>query len=274
MMSGGTIVYKSGEEIECIRKSSLLVGKTLAEVARHLKPGITTLELDVIAEKFIRDHGAIPSFKGYSGYKHSLCISVNEEIVHGIPGSRVIKEGDVISIDCGAFMNGFHGDSAYTFPVGPVTEEVLTLLRVTKTALYKGISRAKAGNRVGDISAAVQEYAEAHSYGVVRELVGHGIGQRLHEKPEVANYGKRGSGPLLKKGMTLAIEPMINMGTRQIRQLSDGWTVITGDRKPAAHFEHTIAITDGEPDILSSYADIELAIAENSYITEKIETLA
>lgn len=273
-MSGGTIVFKTPEEIEYIRKSSLLVGKTLAEVARHLKPGITTQEMDAIAEKFIRDHGAEPSFKGYHGYKHSLCISVNEEIVHGIPGSRVIKEGDVVSVDCGVFMNGFHGDSAYTFPVGEVSDEVLTLLRVTKTSLYKGISKAHSGNRIGDISAAVQEYAEAHGYGVVRELVGHGIGRKLHEKPEVANYGKRGSGPLIKKGMTIAIEPMINMGTRQIRQLNDGWTVITNDRKPAAHFEHTIAITDGEPDILSSYEDIELAIAQNSYITEKIATLA
>lgn len=273
-MSGSTIVYKSQDEVEYIRKSSLLVGKTLAEVARHLKPGVSTLELDGIAEKFIRDHGAVPSFKGYSGYKHSLCISVNEEIVHGIPGSRIVKDGDVISIDCGVFMNGFHGDSAYTFPVGGVSEEVLTLLRVTKTSLYKGIAKARSGNRVGDISAAVQEYAEAHGYGVVRELVGHGIGRKLHEKPEVANYGKRGTGPMLKRGITIAIEPMINMGTRQIRQLSDGWTVITGDRKPAAHFEHTIAITDGEPDILSSFSDIELAITENSYITEKIETLA
>lgn len=273
-MSGSTIVLKTREEIEYIRNSSLLVGKTLAEVARNIRPGITTLEMDSIAEKFIRDHGAVPSFKGYSGYQHTLCISINEEIVHGIPGSRVVNEGDVVSVDCGVFMNGYHGDSAYTFPVGVVSEEILQLLRVTKTSLYKGIAKAKSGNRIGDISAAVQDFAEANGYGVVRELVGHGIGQKLHEKPEVANYGKKGHGPLLKPGMTIAIEPMINLGTRQIRQMKDGWTIITADRKPAAHFEHTIAITDGEPDILSTFEYIELAIAENSYITEKIATLA
>lgn len=273
-MSTGSIVYKSLEEIEFIRKSSLLVGKTLAEVARHIKPGITTLELDTIAEQFILSHGAVPSFKDYHGYKHTLCISVNEEVVHGIPGKRVITDGDVVSVDCGVFLNGYHGDSAYTFPVGNVSDEILRLLRTTKTSLYKGIAKARNGNRVGDISAAIQQYAENAGYGVVRELVGHGIGRQLHEKPEVANYGKKGSGPLLKPGMTIAIEPMINMGTRQIRQLSDGWTVTTWDKKPAAHFEHTIAITENEPDILSSFSDIELAIAENSYITEKIATLA
>lgn len=274
MSSGTTIVYKSDEQIELIRKSSLLVGKTLAEVARHLKPGVTTAALDTIAEKFIRDHHAVPSFKDYHGYKHTLCISVNEEIVHGIPGKRVVQDGDVVSIDCGVFMNGYHGDSAYTFPVGNVSEEILKLLRVTKTSLYKGIAKARNGNRVGDISAAIQSYAESNGYGVVRELVGHGVGENLHEKPEVANYGKKGSGPLLKPGMTIAIEPMINMGMRQVRQLSDGWTVITADKKPSAHFEHTIAITEGEADILSSFSDIELAITENSYITEKIATLA
>lgn len=274
-MSGGTIVLKTAEEVGYIRKSSLLVGKTLAAVASQLKPGITTAELDALAEKFIRDNGAVPSFKGYHGYKHTLCISVNEEIVHGIPGSRVIQDGDLVSVDCGVYMDGFHGDSAYTFPIGTVSEEKLQLLRVTKTSLYRGIAKARSGNRIGDISAAVQEYAERNGYGVVRELVGHGVGKQLHEKPEVANYGKKGSGPVLKAGMTLAIEPMINMGTRQIRQLNDGWTVITGDRKPSAHFEHTIAVTeDGEADVLSSFTDIELAIEKNSYITEKIETLA
>lgn len=272
-MSGVAIVYKSAEEIAQLRMSSLLVGKTLAEVARHLKPGITTGELDAIAEKFIRNHGAAPSFKGYHGFKHTLCISVNEEIVHGIPGNRVIKDGDVVSIDCGVYMNGFHGDSAYTFPVGDVSEVTLQLLRVTKTALYKGIARAKAGNRVGDISAAIQEYAESNGYGVVRELVGHGVGRNLHERPEVPNYGKKGSGPVLKPGMTLAIEPMINMGTRQIKQLNDGWTVITHDKKPSAHFEHTIAIVEGDAEILSSFADIELAIAENTNIKESISIL-
>jgi methionyl aminopeptidase len=274
-MSGGAIVLKTAEEVGYIRKSSLLVGKTLAAVASQLKPGITTAELDALAEKFIRDNGAVPSFKGYHGYKHTLCISVNEEIVHGIPGSRIIQDGDLVSVDCGVYMNGFHGDSAYTFPIGKVSEEKLQLLRVTKTSLYRGIAKARSGNRIGDISAAVQEYAESNGYGVVRELVGHGVGKQLHEKPEVANYGKKGSGPVLKAGMTLAIEPMINMGTRQIRQLNDGWTVITGDRKSSAHFEHTIAVTeDGEADVLSSFTDIELAIEKNSYITEKIETLA
>ncbi|MBK7967367.1 MAG: type I methionyl aminopeptidase [Bacteroidetes bacterium] len=273
-MSGGTIVYKTAEEIEYIRNSSLLVGKTLAEVAKNLKPGVTTSSLDAIAEKFIRDHGATPSFKGYHGFKHTLCISVNEEVVHGMPGARVVKDGDVVSIDCGVFMNGYHGDSAYTFPVGEVGEDTLKLLRVTKTSLLKGIEKAKVGNRIGDISATIQGYAEENGYGVVRELVGHGIGKQLHEKPEVANYGKRGSGPILKAGMTIAIEPMINQGTRSIIQLKDGWTIITGDRKPSAHYEHTIAITEQGPDILSTFSYIELAIEENSYIKEKIETLA
>jgi len=272
-MSGSTIVYKTAEEIEYIRNSSLLVGKTLAEVARNLKPGVSTSSLDAIAEKFIRDHGAVPSFKGYHGFKHTLCISVNEEIVHGMPGARLINDGDVVSIDCGVFMNGFHGDSAYTFPVGDVNEDVMRLLRVTKTSLMKGIEQAKIGNRIGDISAAIQTYAETNGYGVVRELVGHGIGRQLHEKPEVANYGKRGSGPQLKAGMTIAIEPMINMGTRSILQLKDGWTIITGDKKPAAHYEHTIAIKEGEAELLSTFSFIELAIEENSYIKEKIETI-
>lgn len=268
------IAYKTQEDIERIRKSSLLVGKTLAEVARHLRPGITTGQLDSIAEQFIRDHGAEPSFKGYHGYKHSLCISVNEEVVHGIPGARVINDGDVVSVDCGAFLDGFHGDSAYTFPVGNVSPAALQLLRITKTSLIRGIEKAVSGNRVGDISEAVQSYAESNGYGVVRELVGHGIGRRLHEKPEVPNYGKRGSGPALKAGMTIAIEPMINMGKRHILQLEDGWTIITADRKPAAHFEHTVAITQqGPADILSSFSEIEQVIQTNKEITEIIETL-
>lgn len=267
-MSSGAIVLKSLEEIECIRRSSLLVGKTLAAVAAELKPGVTTAYLDGIAEKFILDNQAKPSFKGYHGYKHTLCISVNEEIVHGIPGGRVIRDGDLVSIDCGVFLDGFHGDSAYTFPVGEVDSEKLRLLQVTKTALEKGIEQARAGNRVGDISSAIQEYAESFGYGVVRELVGHGIGRNLHEKPEVANYGKKGSGPVLKTGMTIAIEPMINMGGRQIRQMSDGWTVTTHDNKPAAHFEHTVAVKEDCADILSSFSLIELAIRSNVNLTE------
>ena len=272
-MSSGVIVYKTKEEIEQQRESSLLVGKTLAVVASHLKPGITTLHLDTIAEQFIRDNKAEPSFKGYHGYKHSLCISINEEVVHGIPGSRVIMDGDIVSIDCGVFKNGFHGDSAYTFPIGSVQEDVLNLLRVTKTSLLKGIAKARNGNRVGDISAAVQEFAESFGYGVVRELVGHGVGRNLHEKPEVPNYGKRSSGPVLKEGMVIAIEPMINMGPRHIRQLKDGWTVMALDKKPSAHFEHTIAITDSIPDILSSFQEIENAIKKNNNITEVISTI-
>lgn len=266
-MGSGAIVLKSSEEIELVRKSSLLVGKTLAEVARNLRPGVSTAALDRIAEDFILANGGVPSFKGYHGYRHTLCISVNEEVVHGIPGERIIKDGDVVSVDCGVFMNGYHGDSAYTFPVGNVSEDIMQLLRVTRECLYKGIAKAKAGNRIGDMAAAIQEYAEVNGYGVVRELVGHGIGRNLHEKPEVPNYGKKGSGPVLKPGMTLAVEPMINRGTRQIKQLGDGWTVITQDRKPAAHFEHTIAITEGDADILSSFRLIEEAIRENEFLT-------
>jgi methionyl aminopeptidase len=271
-MSVGSIIYKSTEEIELLRKSSLLVGKTLAEVAQHLRPGITTSELDSIAETFLRDHGALPSFKGYHGFAASLCISINEEVVHGIPGKREIAEGDIVSIDCGAYLNGFHGDSAYTFAVHVSDTEVLQLLRVTLRCLELGIEKAKGGNRVGDISASIQEYAERHGYGVVRELVGHGVGRSLHEKPDVPNYGKKGSGPLLKPGMTLAVEPMINMGTKNVKQMGDGWTVITQDKKPAAHFEHTIAITTAEADVLSSFIEIEKSIAKNQNITELTST--
>jgi methionyl aminopeptidase len=272
-MAAGTIIYKTADEIELIRESSLLVGKTLAEVALSIRPGITTKKLDQIAESFIRDHGAEPSFKGYHGYAASLCISINEEVVHGIPGLREIREGDVVSVDCGVYMNGFHGDSAYTFAVHVSDAEVLQLLRVTLKCLETGIEKARAGNRVGDISASIQDYAERHGYGVVRELVGHGVGKHLHEKPEVPNYGKKGSGVLLKEGMTLAIEPMINMGTKNVRQLSDGWTVVTQDLKPSAHYEHTIAVTGAEADVLSSFAEIEKAISKNHNITESVSTV-
>ena len=272
-MAEGAIIYKSAEEIELIRLSSLLVGKTLAEVALHLRPGITTAKLDEIAERFIRDHGAVPSFKGYQGYKASLCISINEEVVHGIPGKREVKEGDIVSIDCGVYMNGYHGDSAYTFPVLVSDHDSLKLLRVTLSCLEVGIQKAKSTNRVGDISAAIQEMAERHGYGVVRELVGHGVGKSLHEKPEVPNYGKKGSGALLKPGMTLAIEPMINRGTKNVKQLGDGWTVITTDMKNSAHFEHTIAVTNGEPDILSSFIEIEIAKEKNQYISSTASTV-
>ncbi len=272
-MSAGSIIYKTEEEVELIRKSSLLVGKTLAEVALHLQPGVTTAKLDEIAEAFLRDHGATPSFKGYHGYANTLCISINDEVVHGIPGKRLVKEGDVVSIDCGAYMNGFHGDSAYTFPVHVTDADILQLLRVTLRSLELGIEKARFGNRVGDISAAIQDYAERHGYGVVRELVGHGVGKSLHEKPEVPNYGKKGAGAVLKPGMTLAIEPMINMGTKNVKQLNDGWTVVTKDRKPSAHFEHTIAVTEHEAEVLSSFAEIEKSVLKNQNITELASTV-
>jgi methionyl aminopeptidase len=252
------IIYKSDEQIELIRESSLLVGKTLAEVAKLIKPGINPIELDKVAEEFIRDHNAIPAFKGYGGsFPNSLCLSVNEVVVHGIPGKEDLKDGDVISVDCGVLKNGYYGDSAYTFEVGEVAEEVKQLLRVTKESLYKAIEKAVVGNRMGDVSYAVQEHAEKHGYGIVKELVGHGIGQNLHEKPEVPNYGKRGTGLKLMDGLTIAIEPMVNMGKAAIWQLNDGWTIKTRDGLPSAHFEHTIAIRKGKADILSSFQYVE-----------------
>ncbi len=252
------IIYKSDEQIELVRESSLLVGKTLAEVAKLIRPGINPIELDKVAEEFIRDNQAIPAFKGYGGtFPNSLCLSVNDVVVHGIPGKEVLKEGDVISVDCGVLKNGYYGDSAYTFEVGEVTEELKQLLRVTKESLYKAIEKAVVGNRMGDVSYAVQEHAEKHGYGVVKELVGHGIGQNLHEKPEVPNYGKRGTGLKLMDGLTIAIEPMINMGKAAIWQLNDGWTIKTRDGLPSAHFEHTIAVRKGKADILSSFQFIE-----------------
>lgn len=257
------IIYKTPEEIELIRVSSLLVGDTLAEVAAMLKPGIKTLELDTIAETFIRDHKAEPAFKGYNGFPASLCISVNAEVVHGIPGKREIKEGDVVSIDCGVKKDGFFGDSAYSFTIGEVTDEARKLILVTKECLLKGIEKAVLGCRIGDISAAVQDHAESNGFGVVRELVGHGVGKKLHEKPEVPNYGKRGAGILLKPGMVIAIEPMINAGKRQVKQLNDGWTILTADLKPSAHFEHTVSIGTQVPDVLSSFEKIEKAEFNN-----------
>ncbi len=251
------IYFKTDEEIEFQRESSLLVGKTLAEVARHLKPGVQTVFLDKIAEQFIRDHQAIPGFKGYGGFPGTLCISINEQIVHGIPGQREIKDGDVVSIDCGVLKNGFYGDSAYTFTVGEVSEEIRFLLERTKEALYLGIEQAVDGNRIGDVGFAIQSHVENFGYGVVRELVGHGVGKKLHEKPEVPNYGKRGNGVKLRSGMVIAIEPMVNLGTRAIVQEKDGWTIRTADRKPSAHFEHTLAVKAGKADVLSSFEEIE-----------------
>jgi len=252
------IQYKSDEQIELIRESSLLVGKTLAEVAKLIKPGINPIELDKRAEEFIRDNQAIPAFKGYGGsFPNSLCLSVNEVVVHGIPAKEVLKDGDVISVDCGVLKNGYYGDSAYTFEVGEVAAEVSQLLRVTKESLYKAIDKAVVGNRMGDVSFAVQEHAEKHGYGVVKELVGHGIGQHLHEKPEVPNYGRRGTGLKLMEGLVIAIEPMINLGKAAIWQLNDGWTIKTRDGLASAHFEHTIAVRKGKADILSSFQFVE-----------------
>lgn len=258
------IYLKTNEEIELLRESNLLVGKTLAELAKHIKPGTTTKQLDKVAYEFIKDHGAVPGFLNYNGFSGSICTSVNEQVVHGVPGEYVLQEGDIISIDCGVYKNKFHGDSAYTFCVGEVNPEVIRLLKTTQEALYLGIEKATEGNRIGDIGYAVQEYCEKNGYSVVREMVGHGVGRDLHESPDVPNYGKRGSGAKLKSGMVIAIEPMINMGVRQIVMASDGWTVSTKDKKPSAHFEHTVAIRQGKADILSSFEFIEEALGDKA----------
>lgn len=247
------IHFRTDNEIELLRQAALLVGKTLGEVGKHVRPGVRTIELDRLAEEFIRDNGATPAFKGYGGFPGSLCISVNEQVVHGIPGDYELRDGDVVSIDCGTVLNGYVGDSAYTFCCGEVAEETKLLLQRTKESLYKGIEAAVAGNRVGDIGYAVQSYTESFGYGVVRELVGHGVGRKMHEDPQVPNYGKRGTGPKLFEGMVLAIEPMITLGKKEIVQERDGWTITTRDRKPAAHFEHDIAVRKGKAEILSSF---------------------
>lgn len=261
------IYLKNREEIEIMRESALMVSRTLGIIAKEIKPGVEPIFLDRLAEEYIRDNGGVPAFKGYKGgrgipdFPATLCISVNEAVVHGIPGKRALRDGDIISVDCGVKKNGYYGDHAYTFAVGEVSPEVRKLIEVTKESLYIGIQQMVSGNRVGDISFAIQQHAEKNGYGVVRELVGHGLGKSMHEEPEVPNYGKRGDGPKLKEGMVLAIEPMINMGTKNIRQLNDGWTIITADGKPSAHFEHDVAIVDGKPEILSSYAWIEEALS-------------
>ena len=258
------IHIKTKEEVELLRENNLLVSATLAEVGRHIKPGVTTLELDRIAEEFIRSHGAVSGFLGYGGFPNTLCVSVNENVVHGIPSNYALREGDIVSVDCGTILKGFYGDSAYTFCVGEVAPEVKQLLDVTKEALYKGVEQAVAGNRVGDIGAAVQAHAEHYGYGVVRELVGHGLGKKMHESPEVPNYGRRGTGPLLKEGMVICIEPMINMGSKNVVFERDGWTVRTKDRKPSAHFEFAVAIRNGEADVLTDFGIIEQALAERN----------
>ena len=258
------IYLKTDEEIELMRFSNLLVSKTLAEVAKHIAPGVTTLYLDKIADTFIRDHGAIPTFLGYKGFPNSLCISVNEYVVHGIPSEYQLKEGDIVSVDCGTCINGYCGDSAYTFCVGEVKPEVMKLLKTTQEALYAGIANAVEGKRVGDVSNAIQTYCEGKGYSVVRELVGHGIGKKMHEEPEVPNYGKKGYGAMLKTGMCLAIEPMINMGKKRVVFAKDGWTVRTVDHMPSAHFEHTVAVKQGKADILSTFEMIEEVLGEKA----------
>jgi methionyl aminopeptidase len=256
------IYYKSPEEIELIRESSLLVSKTLAEVAKVIKPGITTLSLDKLAYEFIKDNGAIPAFLNYGGFPYSLCISPNDQVVHGFPSEYVIKEGDLISVDCGVIKNNFFGDSAYTFSIGEVDAEKQKLTKITQECLNFAIDKAVVGMRVGDIAFAVQQHAEFNGFGVVRELVGHGVGVQLHEKPEVPNYGKRGTGAKLEEGMVIAIEPMINAGTAAVKFWSDGWTVTTKDNKPSAHFEHTVAIKKGKADVLSTFSLIEEVLKE------------
>ena len=254
------IYYKTEEEIELVRKSSLLVAKTHAEIAGLIKPGVTTLALDKIAEEFIRDNGGVPAFKGYGGFPNTLCMSPNDQVVHGIPDDRCLENSEILSVDCGVVMNGYYGDSAFTYEVGEVDAETKQLLKVTKESLYKGIEQAVAGNRIGDIGYAVQSHAESFGYGVVRELVGHGLGRNLHESPEVPNHGRRGRGVMLKEGLVIAIEPMINLGTKRILQHNDGWTITTIDNKPSAHFEHTIVVRKGKAEILSSFEEIEKKI--------------
>lgn len=258
------MTLKSAEEIEILRENALIVSKTLAEVAKNIKPGVSTLTLDKIAEEFIRAEGAVPGFKGYRGFPATLCTSINEEVVHGIPGERVLKNGDIISIDCGCRKDGYYGDSAYTFAVGEVSEGVMMLLKRTRESLTRAIEVAVAGRRVGDISAAVQEYVERYGYSVVRELVGHGIGRQLHEKPDVPNYGKRGSGIKMQPGLTLCLEPMINMGTKSVLQDHDGWTIRTADRMPSAHFELTVVVQKERADVLSTFTYIEEVLGPNS----------
>ena len=251
------LYLKTDEEVGFLRESNLLVSKTLAEIAHHIKPGITTLFLDELAEEFIRDHSAVPAFKGYGGFPNTLCTSVNEEVVHGIPSQYELRDGDIVSIDCGVILNGWYGDSAYTFAVGEISEELKNLLRFTKASLDEGVRAAVAGNRIGDISAAVQTKAESGGFSVVRELVGHGIGKKLHEPPEVPNFGKRGTGPKMEKGLVICIEPMINLGRKETIQMGDGWTIKSADGKPSAHFEYAVAVNKGQADVLTTFDFIE-----------------
>ncbi|MFC5410511.1 type I methionyl aminopeptidase [Larkinella bovis] len=262
------IYLKSDAEVELIRISGQVLGKAHAEIAKRIRPGVTTKELDRVAEEYIRDNGGIPSFKGFNNFPAALCISVNETVVHGFPSKYELREGDIISIDCGVKLNGYHSDSAYTYPVGDISQEVRNLLIRTKQSLYLGIEKAVEGNRIGDIGHAVQSHVEKYGYSVVRELVGHGLGKSLHESPEVPNYGKRGQGVKLKEGMVLAIEPMVNLGKKNIVQERDGWTIRTVDRKPSAHYEHSVAIRKGQAEILTTFQYIEEVTANTSLMIE------
>lgn len=263
------IYYKTDEEIELIRESSLIVSQTLAEIGKNMKPGVTTLQLDKLAEEFIRDNGGVPAFKDYRGFPNSICASPNEVVVHGIPTDEPLKDGDILSVDCGVLKNKFYGDSAYTFAIGNIKPEIVELMQVTKKALDLGVEKAVAGNRVGDISYAIQQYAEVEKgFGIVRELVGHGVGKHLHESPEIPNYGRKNSGLKLKDGLVIAIEPMINLGTKRVATKADGWTIVTKDHKPSAHFEHILAIRKGKADILSDFGIIEEAVKNNADIQE------
>ena len=258
------IKIKTLEEIELMRESALIVSKTLGEIAKVIKPGVSTLQLDEIAEEHIRDLGAVPGFLGLYDFPHTLCMSPNEQVVHGFPNSDPLQGGDIISVDCGALKNGFYGDHAYTFEVGVVAKETKKLLQITKESLYIGIREFRVGKRVGDVGFAIQNYTENHGYGVVRELVGHGLGKKMHEDPEMPNYGRRGRGKKFREGMVVAIEPMINMGTHKINQLNDGWTIKTADLKPSAHYEHDVAIVNGKPELLSTFKYIYDALGINS----------
>ncbi len=260
------MVVTSNEEVELLRENAIIVSKTLAEVAKYIKAGVKTITLDNIAEEFIRCEGAVPGFKGYRGFPGTLCISVNEEVVHGIPGERVLTNGDVVSIDCGCIKHGYYGDSAYTFPVGEVNPEVLDLLSRTKESLFRALNMAQVGKRVGDISSAVQDYVESFGYSVVRELVGHGIGRELHEKPDIPNYGRKGSGVKLQEGLVICVEPMINLGTKNIVQAADGWTIRTTDRLPSAHYELTVVVRKDAPEVLSTFSYIEEVLGPESII--------
>ncbi|MEJ6760329.1 MAG: type I methionyl aminopeptidase [Flavobacteriales bacterium] len=264
------IKYKTTEEIELMRTSAQLVSKTLGLLAPYIVPGAIPLELDKMAETFIRDHGGEPGFLGMYGFPNSLCMSPNAQVVHGIPGKKELQNGDILSVDCGVFMNGYYGDHAYTFAVGEVSKETSELLEVTKASLYTGIKEVVEGNRIGDIGAAIQEYTESRGYGVVRELVGHGLGTKMHEDPQVPNYGKRGRGKKIQEGLVIAIEPMINLGTHRIKQLPDGWTILTADGKNSAHFEHDVAVVNGKPEILSTFQYIYDALGIEAAEYEKI----